>query len=163
MCEVLRVEFPETAMARSRIVEAPAKNDVYFGMWLVALIATAVAVLLLCLELTEYGWENKPAAAQAVTLPAIPVREVKTPTAKIEIGELPKRDIVKSEDTPAIIPPIVGEPLPLPPIVTAEKPPEAKEPKPITPTPPASASATTPKVEKPVGPSPGGFELPKRK
>ena len=142
-------------MARSRSVESPARNDVYFGMWLVAFLATALAVLLLSLELTDYGWDSKPPTATAQALPAVPVAAPKPAGTSMVVPDAKPSPIVEAAkpvpDEPAPAPALVLPPAPIPPSVVTQKP----EPKSPVPT------QSTPSV--PSGPAPGGFELPKRR
>jgi outer membrane biosynthesis protein TonB len=143
-------------MARSRPIEAPAKNDIYVGMWFVAFLATALSVLLLCLELTDYGWDSKPAAAQAPTLVAIPGRTVApggTSLAEPEPKANPVVEAAKPEPKPEPAP-LALPPAPIPPTIVTQKPEPKSEPK------PAEKPTINP---QPTGPAPGGFEIPRRR
>lgn len=158
-------------MARSRIVSAPAKNDVYFGMVLIATLAMLVGVVLLVWEtMTTYDWQTTPPAWAAPALPGKPARvldknanvfltpsEPKTP-APSEIEPPKPADAVAEKPAPAELPK-------LPPALTSmpETPKAEAKPAPAVPTvvnPPVPAPIPAPPTIS--GPPVPGFQLPKR-
>ena len=56
-------------MARTRLTEAPPRNDVYVGMLALAVLSMALGCGMLALELTEYGWTESGGARTSVSLP----------------------------------------------------------------------------------------------
>ena len=137
-------------MARSRIVDAPATSDVYFGMVLCSFLAILVAVGLLTWELTSsYGWETTPAALSTPNLPKVPARVVakSESTAQVPVEDKPVASLTPNE-TPAPVPSIV-EPAPVPAILTIK--PTVTPPAPTNPAPVPASTGPTP-----------GFELPRR-
>lgn len=151
-------------MARSRAIEAPARNDVYFGMWAFTFGAIVVAVSLLCLELTDYGWTSTPPAATAPNLPNVPARVAPSPAANAMAEPAPAAPAPKAPEPanvaeapksePATVEPLKLPPARIPPsVTTATKLPET------VPTRPANDPV---KPAPPAGPVPG-FELPRRR
>ena len=151
-------------MARSRAIEAPARNDVYFGMWAFTLFAVLVAVGLLCLELTDYGWTSTPPAAAAPNLPNVPARVAPSAGATAMAEPAPVAPAPKMAEAPNVAEapksePAAAEPVKLPPapipstVTAATKPPETIPTRPVN---------DTAKPVVPAGPIPG-FELPGRR
>lgn len=56
-------------MARTRVVDAPPRNDVYTGMLGLAVAAIVLSCGMLAIELTEYDWTNSGGSRTQVSLP----------------------------------------------------------------------------------------------
>lgn len=56
-------------MARGQLRTAPPKNDVYFGMLLLTVVAMLLGTVLLALETNEYEWVSEPQGGPAISLP----------------------------------------------------------------------------------------------
>jgi outer membrane biosynthesis protein TonB len=154
-------------MAKSRVVDAPPKNDIYFGMWLCALLASVFAIAVLAIECTEYGWDSKaplPSASNTQPLPRLEMPAAATEGTANVIDDLQKP--VLASDKPEAKPeepkpaPVVPPPAPIPSTVLSQKPEATPQP----------AKPAEPKVEEkkapvpasaPAGPIPG-FQLPNR-
>jgi hypothetical protein len=133
---------------------APARNDIYFGMVVLILVAQLVGIFALLLETTEYD-SSKPAGTPQVSLPsALPIPDVGGPQGGGMLN-VPPREVAE-------VPPAADAP------VAAAKPAEAPAapvvkadpPKPAAPveTPPAATPA------KPTGngsPTPSPLSLPR--
>jgi hypothetical protein len=132
-------------MARTRLVDAPPKNDVYTGMLALTCFAMLIGIIALVLELSgDYGFEAEAKGGPSISLPkdfSRPVPKNTTPT--------PSAPMTRAEpEAPKVAPPVIAtapEPAPLPKLAV-----EVPKATPTTPpAAPTSVPSSTPKEVRP--------------
>ena len=56
-------------MAKTRVTDAPAKNDVYVGMLGLTTLAMVLGIALLALDADDYEWSSQPKSGPTISLP----------------------------------------------------------------------------------------------
>ncbi len=74
------------ARRRERYVDAPPRNDVYFGMLALSALCAMIGILLLVLETNEYS-TMEPAQSPSVSLPNIDQLKRTAPVAPADAGQ----------------------------------------------------------------------------